>query len=684
MIRKGSQPTESGAHEDDDAVWIAEPALPALTRAVRRLGIGLDYHGVASTDWENALRTLFHLTTLGGYRLIAVAGSQGVGKTTFVRGLYPGSDAWLRPNPGRGERHPIAVVETAGRTTTRAVIVRRTPGSDNLSSLTLDHPDDRWRDALAGKDGQVLMIRLEVPLAFWKADRAGFVLLPGFERRDAAPWQDLMRVVLATSPAAVVVTGSQRLGNAEQRQIVDDLHAGAGGPIPVAVALNVWAGQSGDDVTTLISRAAEVYGVEQDRVMTFGVPPALSPKTWLPSCRAALDRIRPHAGYARRSETGLLRELVRDRLREIIRTADGVLDRSLLETGPASELTTVMGIFDRSAASLLATLDATLRTEFDERYRAAAADLDRELARTGGLPEVAQRVEDWLTVQPYAARTRLAQLVLAAWDAEAAIKTAESALAETARIERLKLSGGDTPLTARTLRLLVDVGSDGIGAAGTYAALEAAPMVALEARAFALTMADVEGAIRVPASGIPDTALTRVSPEQRHALGGLAILTGAPPDLDPNLPTMLAHALTVLLTSDGAAPDAAGSAAPATVAAAGGAGTAATRVVGPALTAAAIGFAAAATIESANQRMRERDDNARYLLSRHRVAVVELTRDAVAELLRQVRDVIEARMRHALHISEHTERQLGLQQAIRTVEYERGRMLEVLDAGHVV
>src|SRR4051794_35413210 len=65
----------------------AAAMLPVLVRDLSRLGGQLDVHNVDEDSWTGTLRTLHTLDALQKCRLIAVAGAQGAGKTTLVRGL---------------------------------------------------------------------------------------------------------------------------------------------------------------------------------------------------------------------------------------------------------------------------------------------------------------------------------------------------------------------------------------------------------------------------------------------------------------------------------------------------------------------------------------------------------------------------------------------------------------------
>src|SRR5215471_162421 len=225
-------PDESGISEFE-LVETARYQLRALSDSLLRLGSQLDINDAPVGRWASIIRALRLIDGLSSRNLIAVAGEQGAGKTHLLSNLYPEAADWLQGNIGRGEKTAIAVQEHADCTEPRGTVIRRRRWDRNRRK-TDSQPDggltyevvyafderEQWRAAVMGDDPDVLLVRLQVPLGFLGADGWGFALLPGFERVRDKEWQNLMKVVLATSPAALVVVDGGGLADETQAEIL--------------------------------------------------------------------------------------------------------------------------------------------------------------------------------------------------------------------------------------------------------------------------------------------------------------------------------------------------------------------------------------------------------------------------------------------------------------------------------
>ena len=652
-----------------------QAALPHMVGQLTRLGCQLDIHAVDDDRWSGPLRTLFQVDALGGDRLVAVAGGQGAGKTTLLRNLYPEAAEWLVPTIGRGERMPVAVVEGVDVPKPRGKVVRRKPRSTELETETYETDRlDSWQQVLAGDDTRLLLVRLEVPLGFWGLDQAGFVLLPGFERLRDQYWQTLMRIVLATSAAAVVVTDEARLADAMQQQIVQDVRTAGladAAPVQVMVALNRCQGKPAEAVATLTERSAEVYDVQPDLVVPIGWEPD-SPAGWPDRFQRAARQLLPAAGHARRHQVQLLRDLVRVDVREVITLARGARDRQLLEAHDAGLFAELMQEFDDRRNALLDALDRELRRRFDGHLAAARADLDSRMSGEGWT-ERRKVFEDWLRADPSARNQRLGELVEASWDTPAVQALQRDCLDADIENQQRVVMAGTAITTAQDFRPLLQLHEIDPSSKILHMAIRLLPVMTLEARAFTLGFADPMGHIEVPDSDTLEEGVERLRRDRRTMLAGATILLGgADLAVDGNLdaPGVLAGAFTRLLTGGGAA--------------ATGGGAAGAAAAGPALLVAAAALAAGVTIQAANRAIKRRNDLAHHLLMAQRLAAVEQIRTGTEELLMVAREILVARLRYLLRMDNQTMRRFELAQAIADAEHARARMLETVDGGHLV
>jgi hypothetical protein len=684
-------------------------ALPAVVDNLIRLGWQLDVQHVPEDTWTQTLRVLYQASQLNGYGLVAVAGGQGSGKTTLVSNLYPDVDEWLEPNPGRGEKNPVIIVETAEATEAgepRGVVVRRDRKTDAIVSDPY-HSDaiGAWREVVRGDRLDVLMVRLEVPFSFFQRDRTGFILLPGFERLDGSHWQTLMRVVLATSPAAIVVTDAERLADGMQQRIVQDLRAGSGPdrpPADVVIALSRCDGKDTQTVGALVDQAAEVYEVRPELIIPVG-PDQDDPVDWKDRLWQVVESMVPSANLARRNEADLLRKVVRDDLAEVITRARRACDKTALDTGTQMRLIEeVMQAYDQQVEVLIEQLDTVLERFFGENGRLGAAG--RRLSTAlgeDGRSEYLRRAGDFWRVDPKGRDRRLLEQVSEAWQPAAAMREQAQALDQVA----------DTMLDLHPIPPMVAAGSlaalDRLAQASraeqdsVIAAVRMLPAMALRARAFTVGYADASGRINLPSEGDLATAFAAFQTDRQIFLGATALFLGADvKDGKLDSPEAVASAIHKLFTTFGekaaaraAAKAAAGAAAEAAAvaaaagagagaaagvaageAAAGGAGAAAAgaAVVVPVLmVAVAAGATGAAIMRAANRAMKERGRLGDDVLREYRTATVTNALDSVAELLRLTREVLLRRLQYSLRVDDVPIRRLRMLQTI--VETERAR-----------
>lgn len=721
-----------GAPGRDLANWTdPEPAV-ALDTAVAeltRLGASLDIHGVKSELWENTLGILFHAARLNGYSLTAVAGGQGAGKTTLLSNLYRDLDDWLRPNTGRGERHPVAVVETEGIDVPQGVVVRRVAKSQETKDEVYEADrQEEWIKVTRGSATDVLMIRLEVPLQVWNRDKAGFVLLPGFERLEGDQWQTLMRVVLSASTSVIVVTDGERLADGMQAKIVQDLRAGGegGAQADVIVALSRSDGKPPEKLAEITARAAEVFGVREEVVVPFGPEPG-EPAGWVERLAKLIPERLSAEGVVRRNETALLRHVVRDDLADIItlarRSSDSV---AIAADGHEGVVHEFMRAFDAGQDTLLDSLSGHLETAFGDHYADKSRQLTEQLKSR--FKERLKRLEETIRFDPFSRDRRLLELLDDLWDPAEAIAVQRRALDKTAD-ERLD---GRLPAEQAAAALVALEGLAGAGPVreSLFQAVEMLPAMALRARAVTVGYAAPNG--KIPLLEEQDLAakLKDVVEDRQRYIGAFTdFLNVEVPDgkggtakpVSAGLQAVLAaadrHAAAAKVAKATKAAKAgmsaaasgtvvAGEAAVAAGAAAGGAAggaaaaggavaaggaaaggaeaaVAGASLVAPALlAAAAVGVTAAALVRAANKTVKERGRLADEILREYRANAVQNAQDSVADLLRLTREVLLRRLQNSLGIGDAAVRRLELLQGAAATERAREQLLRALAAGY--
>lgn len=185
----------------------------------------LDSGNRRDIDALDALSRKMEVSALVQQReVIAVAGMQGVGKTTFIKNLYGLPDEVLRISSERGEVVPVFVTEKGsleqGQYTAR--IVSSVDGKFESEDIEITEIAEKSR-----RPGDVAYIELFVPYTCFNRDNGGFVLLPGFEKNIQRgfdrEYNSLMEYTLHFAKAVILVVDDTVIANEEIDSLLDML-----------------------------------------------------------------------------------------------------------------------------------------------------------------------------------------------------------------------------------------------------------------------------------------------------------------------------------------------------------------------------------------------------------------------------------------------------------------------------
>jgi signal recognition particle receptor subunit beta len=174
------------------------------------------------------MRKLLLAEVLGNTAILAIGGSQGAGKTTFLTSLYnldTGDSAWLKPNEGRGEKLPVLIVEEKGRIKVEGTVRHYVKVDEHYELQDVSVSTQEFQDATSGKNPAALLPVLKVPKRYFDSPQQAWLLLPGYEKenRDNKEWQIVMRQALIAATGCIVVTDKTRMANQQQAEIVKDM-----------------------------------------------------------------------------------------------------------------------------------------------------------------------------------------------------------------------------------------------------------------------------------------------------------------------------------------------------------------------------------------------------------------------------------------------------------------------------
>lgn len=360
------------------------------------------------------MRRLRLAEVLGHQQILAIGGSQGAGKTTFICTLYGLEPHWLVPNEGRGETLPVLIVEEAGRTQAEGFLQRLTKASGERH-YTLKGLEDgaagvdaqAFQRALGGHDPEVLLPVLKVPPKYFQGRPQAWLLLPGYEmqNRRNQVWQELMRQALVGAGGCVIVTDETRLADQQQVEIAQDMLAQElhGCQPLVLVAKTEAARHNPEKLQSLRQTAQQVFGIASEHfdrfVICTGSDDAGYVAQWLPQVRTAIQALCAAGGRNRKAQLARLAGVLQNDLLAItndIRMEAEILFRSQGadgESGEAAVLQRCLEAFDDAQVELRDMYQQGLDEMLHEQFSQALPRLNEKLKQDHvGLSNAFQRL----------------------------------------------------------------------------------------------------------------------------------------------------------------------------------------------------------------------------------------------------------------------------------------------------
>lgn len=250
--------------------------LPKLTKSLLRLKKATSFLDDTS-GFDHKLNLIIRKSRiaqiLSGRNMIAIAGSQGAGKSTFLKNLYELDNSWIIDNQGRGEKVPLLVIEKNGISEPEGWIEEIDENGEIIEHQIIDHED--FKTLLKGLSPQQIQPILYVPTRFFGGNEVGFVLLPGYESINSTnqEFQEQMRHALIASFASIIVTDKTKLAESTQKKIIDDLNEHClEGSKPIIVITKT-EGLTNEVLANLMQSATEMFTInsdEKERIVCIG------------------------------------------------------------------------------------------------------------------------------------------------------------------------------------------------------------------------------------------------------------------------------------------------------------------------------------------------------------------------------------------------------------------------------
>jgi energy-coupling factor transporter ATP-binding protein EcfA2 len=459
---------------DDGQDDLLKRRAAALAGSVQRLataldGLGPEHRGNLRQSCADVLRPLLVGQALDGGNFIAVAGPQGVGKTTLVRDMY-GLRTWLTPNENQGERMPVFIVEDEVDEPRMRLVTATglTSPADPEAAVPGDLSGDmaRFRSALRGDERRVLYPELRVPIRYFPgevAGRSGFLLLPGYEKVNEFSsatnrfWQALMQEALGGSAAVMLVVRPETLANVSAIEIIRDIRARHLPTTSPMIVVNCDRDPADDPDLERDSRlkAADVFGCPPDAVVFVWRRGISLDTTQLAKALESGGPERARSAAARWVELG---RQVRDNLGVVIdqaRTAMDAADHTAWNAQNQGILERYLGPYDEAVDQMRRTLADRLEDLENSVLGAAIERAEDLISNEEKFQTVVDALRDQFESRPAAAAAARRKLLEQSWHGDDPSRPSRIAAAVPGLLDRLT---GDRLAIAGVPRLF-----DGIG-----------------------------------------------------------------------------------------------------------------------------------------------------------------------------------------------------------------------------
>lgn len=225
--------------------------------------------------------------------IVAVAGLQGVGKSTLMSNLYEFDDenSPFLGNQGQGETLPILITESAKP---GQLFVHKVVNTDGNSSFIREEIKDikLFREK-AHKYNQSEDLLLEVTVRFkvFNSSDRSFLLLPGFQK-EASDLKELTYTALRTSMNCLVLFFPNKFANKDNRELIETLNAEFNEASPIFMI--TWSDKEEDNLELAERVKRDMNIGEEERVIRTGTP---GPKGWREDLTNAVRKYsRPSSG----------------------------------------------------------------------------------------------------------------------------------------------------------------------------------------------------------------------------------------------------------------------------------------------------------------------------------------------------------------------------------------------------
>ncbi|MCK9280227.1 MAG: hypothetical protein M0P71_06380 [Melioribacteraceae bacterium] len=217
--------------------------------------------------------------------IVAVAGLQGVGKSTLIRSLY-GYTFETSPfmeNQGQGETIPILVTESENAESYFVHRAVEKDGKISIEILQLKNKEEFQKLSHAyGKDD--LLLEVTVPYKIFNSSNKSFLLLPGFQANEDY-LKELTFSALRAASNCLILFNQQCYAHKNNKDLIDLLNREFREADPLF--LITWSDNDDSNVELREKVQRDLGNVEEDRIIRTGIE---GPKNWKEDVLKSMNR----------------------------------------------------------------------------------------------------------------------------------------------------------------------------------------------------------------------------------------------------------------------------------------------------------------------------------------------------------------------------------------------------------
>lgn len=325
--------------------------------------------------------------------VIAIAGLQGVGKSTLLKQLYDLSNEYVPENMGRGEKLPVLITEH--EESDIRTFVRRAVKGDESDEYNLENvrvSPSVFHEISKKPAITDMWLELMVPKRYFSSGNTSFLLLPGMEEttnEDEQVWQDFMQHALTMASTCVLVFDRTKLAQADNQNLIASMIEDFQSAKPI-FALTRSDMYDNNPLKSSVMERFSISSDEENRVILTGT--GGYPRKWTGDLIEAIrgyssfPRAFRHSQMTRLSD--LLEILEQDILPELQEQVEAYDTEVALQTESGSKYNAILNHFDQEASRVRRAVDKEI-TKVLDAHQKQAFDQIRTLISNRKWPEKA-------------------------------------------------------------------------------------------------------------------------------------------------------------------------------------------------------------------------------------------------------------------------------------------------------